>query len=118
MTIPYENKKNRTIKFIVDGQIMKLDPDCDISNLVPGTEQYLRAKFTFSPEWDGYVKAARFHSMMGREYPPRLLADGRTCLIPATALSKRSFKVSVVGKKDDQKLTTNRVAVSQNGGKT
>lgn len=118
MTIPYENKKNRTIKFIVDGQIIKLDPSCDISNLVPGTEQYLRAEFTFSPEWAGYVKVASFHSMMGREYSPQVLTDGRTCLIPATALSKRIFKVSIVGKKDNQKLITNRVAISQNGGKT
>ena len=38
----------RTLKFIVEGQIIKQDPNCDFSNLVPGTEGYLRAEFSFS----------------------------------------------------------------------
>ena len=39
----------RTLKFIVEGQIIKQDPSCDFTNLVPGTEGYLRAEFSFSP---------------------------------------------------------------------
>ena len=40
----------RTLKFKVDGQIITKHPDCDFSNLVPGTEGYLRAEFIFSDE--------------------------------------------------------------------
>lgn len=107
----------RTLKFIVDGQIVKLDPNCDFSNLVPGTSEYLKAEFSFSPEWDGRVKVAAFWSVLGKEYPPQLLKDGRECIIPEEALKRRKFKVQVIGKKDGSKLTTNRVEVNQNGGK-
>lgn len=108
----------RTLKFIVDGQIIKQDPECNFDDLVPGTEGYLKAEFSFSPEWNGFVKVASFHSMMGKEYPPQMLEDGKTCLIPADALKRRIFKVRVLGKNNKLKMTTNKLAVSQNGGKT
>lgn len=106
----------RILKFIVDDQIIKQDPNCDFDNLIPGSEGYLFAEFTFSPVWNGVVKVATFHSPMGREYPPQALEDGKTCMIPAEALKHRSFRVGVIGKKDNIKITTNKVAVRQNGG--
>lgn len=105
----------RPLKFIVDGQIMKQDPTCDFDNLVPGSEGYLLADFNFSPEWNGCVKAAAFYSSFGKEYPPQILKDGRTCVIPAEALKKRIFKIRVFGKKDGLTLATNKVIVKQNG---
>ena len=107
----------RTLKFIVDDQIIKQDPSCDFDNLVPGTEGYLRAEFIFSPEWSGCVKVATFSSAMGREYPPQILKDGKSCMIPAEALTKKVFKVGVIGKKNNLKMTTNKVAVYQHGGR-
>jgi hypothetical protein len=107
----------RTLKFIVDNQIIKPDPDCDFDGLVPGTEEYLKAEFSFSPEWVGYVKVASFRSMMGREYAPQELKDGKTCSIPAEALKRRAFKMRVVGKKGGLKILTNTVVVNQNGGR-
>lgn len=106
----------RTLKFIIDKQIIKQDPVCDFSNLIPGTEGYLQAEFSFSPEWKDCVKVAAFWSPFGREYPPQALKDGKTCMIPAEALNKRDFKVQVIGKKDGFKLSTNKVTVIQNGG--
>ena len=38
----------RTLKFVVDKQIIKQNPDCDFSGLVPGTDGYLQAEFSFS----------------------------------------------------------------------
>jgi hypothetical protein len=108
----------RTLRFIVDDQIIKPDPSCDFSGLVPGTEQYLQAEFSFSNEWTGCVKVATFWSMLGKEYPAQILKDGRTCVIPAEALKKQSFKIQVVGKSTDLKILTNKVTVSQTGGKT
>lgn len=105
----------RTLRFIVDGQIIRQDPSCDFTNLVPGTEGYLQAEFIFSSNWSGFTKVAAFHSAMGKEYPPQLLLDGKTCTIPAEALKHKIFKVQVLGQRSDSKLTTNKVAVSQNG---
>lgn len=107
----------RTLRFIVDGQVIKQDPNCDFTGLVPGTEKYLEAEFTFSPEWSSYAKAAAFWSVMGKEYMPQILKDGCGCLIPKAALAKRTFKVQVVGMAGDLIVRTNKVAVCQNGGR-
>ena len=107
----------KTLRFIVDGQTIQKDPSCDFSGLTPGSSGYITAKFSFSSEWYGFTKAAAFYSPLGFEYPARLLYDGVTCVIPFEALEKRSFKVQVIGQKGDIKIKTNKVAVSQNGGK-
>ena len=106
----------RTLKFIVDGQIIKQDPNCDFTNLVPGSEGYLRAEFSFSPDWNNCKKVASFWSAVGEEYTPQILEDGRSCMIPPEALERYAFKVGVIGKSTTAKLTTNNVAVKQNGG--
>ena len=108
----------RTLKFIVNGQNIEKDPDCDFDNLVPGTEGYVRAEFKFSNEWAGTDKVAGFYSAMGREYPPRVLTPLNTCDIPAEALKCEKFKIQVFGLRGaDFKLTTDKVTVRQNGGK-
>lgn len=107
----------RTLKFIVEDQIIKPDPSCDFSGLVPGTNGYLRAEFSFSPEWNGYVRVVSFWSPLGREYPPQVLYDGLSCIIPEEALKKRKFKVQVIGKKNELRLKTNKIEVNQNGGR-
>lgn len=106
----------RTLKFVVEGLIIKQDPTCDFSNLVPGTEGYLRAEFSFSPEWNGCTKVASFWSAVGDEYPPQVLADGISCVIPAEATQRYAFKVGVIGKSPVTKLATNRAIVKQTGG--
>jgi hypothetical protein len=108
----------RTLKFIVDGQVIKPDPECDFGGLVPGTEGYLQAEFSFSKEWDGCAKVVAFYSLLGKEYPPQVLKDGKICVIPSEALKRRVFTVQVLGRKRGMKLSTNKAAVSQNGGKT
>lgn len=109
----------KTLRFIVENQIIKKDPTCDFSNLVPGTKGYLNAEFSFSKEWDGMTKVVGFYSPLGREYSPRALADGKTCIVPFEALEKRIFKIQVIGQSPDsmQKLKTNKIVVYQNGGK-
>ena len=108
----------RTLKFIVNGQTIEKDPNCDFDNLVPGTQGYLRAEFKFSPEWSGCDKVAGFYSNLGREYPPQVLTRTNTCDIPAEATKGEKFKIQVFGLKGaDFKLTTDKVLVCQNGGK-
>lgn len=106
----------RTLKFIVDGQILKQDPECDFSGLVPGSENYLKAKFAFSPEWRSCAKVAAFWSRLGAEYPPQSLRDGE-CIIPAEALESKYFKIQVIGKRTDGfRIKTNKLEICQNGG--
>lgn len=103
----------RTLKFIVEGQTIKPDPECDFSGLVPGTEGYLQAEFTFTKEWISTPKVVAFYSRLGTEYTPQALKDGRTCAIPTEALRKRIFKIQVLGKNG---LVTNRLEIDQKGG--
>lgn len=106
----------RVLRFIVNDQFIEKDPNCDFSGLVPGTKGYLTAEFIFSKEWDGFFKVAAFYSALGTEYPPQVLEDGKTCLIPEEALKKRFFRIQIIGRKLETRLKTNMVAVNQNGG--
>lgn len=107
----------RTIKFIVEGQIIRLDPSCNLDELVPGYPGPVQAEFSFSSDWNGATKIASFFSRLGHEYDPKILYDGKSCVIPAEALQKRYFKVKIFGRKRGETITTNKVAVRQNGGK-
>ncbi len=108
----------RTLRFIVDGLIIKQDPNCSFDNLVPGSDGYLKASFVFSDEWAEMAKVAAFWSPMGKEYEPQLLDGYYSCRIPAEALARRSFKVQILGKDiNGNRLTTNKLEVTQNGGK-
>lgn len=105
----------RTLKFIINNQIIETDPNCDFTGLVPGTDGYLQAEFSFSPDWNKYVKAVEFIGCNDDDCYPQILKDGKTCIIPAEVLKRRAFGVRVVGKKDELKLTTNKLIVCQKG---
>ena len=108
----------RTLKFIVEGQTIRQDPNCSFDGLVPGTEGFLYADFSFSPEWNGYVKVAAFYSRLGKEYPPQTLKNGKKCLIPAEALEKRIFKIRIIGKNaEGATMLTDKITIDQDGGK-
>lgn len=108
--------KVRILKFIVDGQEIKNDPNCDFNGLVPGTDGYLLAEFSFSKEWKKAAKVVGFWDGDDIECPPRLLKDGKSCVIPAEALKSKRFKIQIIGKTSDSRLTTQRIEVCQNGG--
>ena len=107
----------RTLKFIVDGQILRQDPTCDFNNIVPGTEGYLRAEFAFSQEWDRTVKVVSF-TRGNKEFTPQVLKDNKSCTIPSEALEWRIFQLKVIGRRSDFKIITNKIAVLQDGGQT
>lgn len=107
----------RTLKFIVNAQSIIQNPECDFTGLVPGTKGYLEAEFSFSDEWSGTAKVVEFSSNLGREYAPQVLMNNKVCVIPYEALKNRIFKIRVIGKKGDFEISTNKLAVCQNGGK-
>lgn len=107
----------RTLRFIVDRQIIRKDPECDFTNIVPGTSGYLKAVFSFSSDWMDTIKVAGFYRN-GKEYPPRFLKDDKSCIIPAEVLTNRKFEIRIIGKneKKNLKLITNKIEIIQNGG--
>lgn len=107
----------RTLKIIVDGQNIALDPTCDISGLVPGTSGYIQAEFVFSSEWDGCAKVVAFYSNLGRELDAQELKNGKVCTISAEVLKNSIFKLRVFGKKPDFNIRTNRLIICQTGGR-
>lgn len=100
----------RTLRFIVNGQTIEKDPSSDFSGLVAGTSGYLQAQFAFDNDWDGCKKAASFWCL-GREYATPVI-DG-ACMIPAEALTWKTFGVSVTGTKKDYVIPTNKITVYQ-----
>ena len=103
----------RTLKFIVEGRTIRLDPHQDLADPNSGLEGCTKAEFTFSKEWSNSPKVIAFYSRLGVEYPPQALKDGRTCLIPLEALEKRFFKVQVLGRNG---LKTTKIEIDRKGG--
>lgn len=102
----------RTLNFIIDAQTIRPDPSCDFSGIVRGTKGYLQAEFYFSVEWNGCRKAAVF-TKLGKEYPVPIINN--RCEIPEEVLTRNTFTVSVVGTRDDYRITTNKTEVRQDG---
>ena len=100
----------RILEFIVNTQHIAKDPNCDFSNIVAGTKNYLKAHFTFSSEWQDCILVASF--WRGGKEHAALIQDG-FCDIPPEVLTGRTFHVSVIGQKDDYRITTNRILVRQ-----
>ena len=100
----------RLLNFIVNGQHISKDPNCDFSKIVAGSSNYLKAHFTFSPEWHDCKKAASFWRG-GKEHAVLLKND--MCDIPPEALTGLTFGVSVTMQSGNLKVPTDRVIVSQ-----
>jgi hypothetical protein len=100
----------RVLEFIVEGQKLIKNPSCDFENLVPGTEGYLRAHFSFSPDWNDCVLIARF--FRGKDEYARQIVNN-TCDIPPEVLKGRVFSISVLGQRAQYRITTNRILIVQ-----
>lgn len=100
----------RILKFIVQTQIITMDPGCDFSGIVSGTKGYLQAQFNVSKEWAGCRMAAVFRCL-GKEYA-QPVKNGR-CEIPADALTWDRFSVRLVGQKENYRITTDEIIIQQ-----
>lgn len=100
----------RLLKFNVNAQTIEKDPDCDFDNIVAGTQGYLKAQFTFSPEWRDCILVASF--WRGKSEHAVFIRNGE-CMIHPDALVGPTFRVSVTGQRGDYRITTNKVLVRQ-----
>lgn len=103
----------RLLRFMIQGQMLRCAPGCDFSGIFPGTEGYLKARFEFDSEWDGCKKAASFFRSGGAEFAAPIVNN--ECMIPAEALTREKFSVSVTGIRKGFKITTNKIDVLQGG---
>lgn len=105
----------RILRFIVEGQIIKPDPTCDFGNLIPRTESFIQAQFSFSKEWNNCLKVAAFYSMIGTEYAPQPIKNDLTCMIPIDAVKRHKFQIQIVGRNlnDGSKFCTNKLTIEQ-----
>lgn len=104
-------KTIRLLKFKVDAQRITKDPTCDFTNIIANTVGYLKAEFSFSTEWNDCHKIVSF--WRGSKEYALLLNDECICSIPSEVLNGRTFGVSVIGKKKDYRITTNKTTVRQ-----
>lgn len=105
--------KTRVLSFIVEGQSIKKDPNCDFTGLVSGTKGYYQARFGFDREWRDYKKIAIFRTREITKYVP--IING-TCQIPDEVTDHIMYYVSVVGKLKDLSIPTTEIAIRQNRG--
>ena len=102
----------RILDFIVKGQSLTKNPDCDFGNIVAGTKGYLSARFQFyGNEWNGCKKAASF--WVGDTEHAVLLDENNSCVIPAEVLINDRFEVSLTGLKDGLLIKTTKTKVKQ-----
>lgn len=108
----------RTLRFLVNGQVIAPDPTCNFKGLFPGSNDELRAEFVFSPEWNNLTKVAAFWSITGKEFTPQVL-ENNLCKIPKEASDRVAFKLKILGKKKfpPATLETDELTVYQEGGK-
>lgn len=100
----------RVLKFKVDKQVIKKEGD--FSDIVKGSQGYLVAEFSFSPDWSGCKVAASFFSGEQEHAVP---ISNHRCMIPDEVTAGDYFRVQVVGKKNNQIIKTNKVLVRQEG---
>ena len=100
----------RVLKFKVDKQVIKKEGD--FSGIVKGSQGYLAAEFSFSPDWSGCKVAASFFSGEQEHAVPIIR---NRCIVPDDVTDADYFRVQVVGIKNGQIIKTNKVLVRQEG---
>lgn len=104
------------IKLLVDDNIIKYDPDCNLKVLHKGMTEPVRLAFDFSEEWTGRPKVVAFCNLSGKEYPPLVLKDGKNCIIPTEVLTNPAFKVQILGKDQNGTFRTTFCTIYLEGG--
>ena len=104
----------RTLEFEVNKQRIRKKKTCDFSGLVPGSVNYLRAKFYFSEEWNSCIKIVTFESEENQGVSvPVKLDENDSCIIPDVISKTQRFTVFVLGGTTDYRISTGTTKVKQ-----
>lgn len=104
----------RYLAFNVDNQVITKDENCDFSNIIKGSHNYLACKFNFSEEWDGYDKIIEFVTKSGSKFFS--LKDTEAVIVPDEATNEWYFKIKLYAVRNNEVIfPTNTVLVKQKG---
>ena len=101
----------RIVRFIVEADTITKDPDSNWLNLK--NEDSVFAQFSFSKDWDGFVKVAGFERS-NVEFTPKVLIYGYTCEIPKEAFDGTFFRLYVMGKNGSKRKKTRDIIINLN----
>ena len=101
----------RDLCFVVNKQQLLKKQSCNFNNIIAGTVNYLRCVFTFDADWSGFKKVAEFKIENGKSYP--VLIKSNQCMVPEEVTKEEKFFVIIHGKKDNQRIITNSLKISQ-----
>ena len=104
----------RVLEFDVNGQSLSKSNNCDFSGIVPGSDGYLKAHFTFSNDWSGTVKVAEFRTYTSSD-PVSVPIINNECMVPADVTGGNRWYVKIVGKRGSVIILTNNCRVRQEG---
>lgn len=103
----------RDLVFDINGQVLSKSPTCDFSGIVRGSRGYLRCKFNFSNDWNGYDKAIEFQTKDDNEF---FLMNGNTIFVPDKIANSWYFKIKLYAVESKSPVfPTNTVMVKQRG---
>lgn len=102
----------RTLEFNVNGQ--RLSKTGNFSGIVRGSTNYLKCAFNFTDSDWNKCKIGIVFEYRGIEHVV-IMGNDRAVVVPPDISDKKSFRVRVVGIKDNYKLSTNKVLVNQEG---
>lgn len=94
--------------FNVNDQSISFDKEHSTSDIHQG--DIVEAVFTFSADWNGMAKVAKF-TRGNEELTPCILQHGTTCIIPTGVMSGTYFRMSVIGKSKTRRNVTKELLV-------
>lgn len=91
---------------IIDQTLERLDS----FHVVGNSQNYLKAHFVFSEDWEGFTRTVVFTGRDGKSYST-MLDDSNTCVVPWEVLTRDRFYIAVRGDMGGDLLTTNQVTI-------
>lgn len=102
----------RTLQFQVSGQSLKKSGD--FTHIVKGTKNYLQCEFHFEgTDWQRNKIVAAFVTRTN-EYAAAVGTNG-ICKVPDEVTDEKTYKIYLVGMKNETKIITNKVLIEQEG---
>ena len=101
----------RDITLNLSEQTLSKIGSCDYSNIVRGSNNYLRIVLKTDIQWNNMVKIITVRTLGGIEY--NTIYEHTGVLLPKEVTKNSYFEVLVTGKKGNQLVKTNSVIINQ-----
>lgn len=100
----------RILRYKVQGQNIVRDSTCDFSNIVRGTNNYIKLVFDWDEDWRYKAKAISFRNSEGIETN---LAVKESVVLPEIVTNGSMFSFVLYGKDSTEKIQTVREYIEQ-----